>query len=104
MVTVTKESHLFVWDIKRTKKESYIFTLLLKLKKVHLGDVNQIEFSPDSSMFLSCGKDRLVRCYDSESGKVMCNCSKHKDAVFSVAWLSNNKNFVSTSVDGTLRM
>ncbi len=103
MLTASKDNQIYIWSIIKVNSDEYQFKLKIKLKKVHLGDINQIEFSPDSTMFLTCSKDRTVRCYDSTNGNVLSNCIKHTDAVFGVAWYQNSQNFLSISTDGTLK-
>lgn len=77
----------------------------MRLKGVltgHLDDVDMAVFSPDDTLIATCALDRKVRVFD-VGGRCLQVFSGHTGNIISVAWSSDGKRLVSSSVDGTVR-
>lgn len=128
-----------IWDVVRDKR-------CMRTYLGHSKGVRDIWFANDGRRFVSTGYDRIVRCWDTETGKVlgsygsgkMCYTVRlhpeeqhvlmagtqdkkilqwdmntgelvqeydyHLGAVNTVTFIDNNRRFVSTSDDKTIRM
>jgi toxoflavin biosynthesis protein ToxC len=68
----------------------------------HQDDVDMAVFSPDDQWIATCALDRKVRVFNL-AGECRQVFSGHTGNVLSLAWTSDARHIVSTSVDGTLR-
>jgi toxoflavin biosynthesis protein ToxC len=77
----------------------------LRLKAVlsgHGDDVDMAVFSPDDRRIATCALDRCVRIFDLD-GRCLSEMRGHTGNVLSLAWTSDGRHVVSSSVDGTIR-
>ncbi|VDQ11106.1 unnamed protein product [Trichobilharzia regenti] len=66
-----------------------------------------VRFNPDDDkqhLFLAGCSDKKILCYDTRSGEVVQQYDRHLGAVNAVAFVDNNRRFVSTSDDKSLRV
>ncbi|CAH8580306.1 unnamed protein product [Dicrocoelium dendriticum] len=66
-----------------------------------------VRFNPDEDkqhLFLVGCADKKILCYDTRSGEVVQQYDRHLGAVNAVAFVDNNRRFVSTSDDKSLRV
>ncbi|CAH8644532.1 unnamed protein product [Schistosoma rodhaini] len=66
-----------------------------------------VQFNPDEDkqhLFLVGCADKKILCYDARSGEVVQQYDRHLGAVNAVAFVDNNRRFVSTSDDKSLRV
>lgn len=66
-----------------------------------------VQFNPDEDkqhLFLVGCADKKILCYDTRSGEVVQQYDRHLGAVNAVAFVDNNRRFVSTSDDKSLRV
>ncbi|KAL3313024.1 pre-mRNA-processing factor 17 [Cichlidogyrus casuarinus] len=73
------------------------------LKKVAFS----VKFNPDEDkqhLFLAGCADKKILCYDTRSGEVVQCYDRHLGAVNTVTFVDNNRRFVSTSDDKSLRV
>ncbi|TPP59057.1 Pre-mRNA-processing factor [Fasciola gigantica] len=66
-----------------------------------------VRFNPDEDkqhLFLAGCADKKILCYDTRSGEVVQQYDRHLGAVNAVAFVDNNRRFVSTSDDKSLRV
>ncbi|KAM7533776.1 hypothetical protein Aperf_G00000112283 [Anoplocephala perfoliata] len=66
-----------------------------------------VKFNPDEDkqhLFLAGCADKKILCYDVRSGEVVQQYDRHLGAVNTVTFVDNNRRFVSTSDDKSLRV
>ena len=66
-----------------------------------------INFNPDeerSNLFLSGMANKKILCWDSRSGAICQEYDRHLGAINSVTFVDNNRRFVSTSDDKSIRV
>ena len=68
----------------------------------HGDDVDMAVFSPDSQYIATCALDRQVRVFNLQ-GECLVSFKGHTGNVLALAWTSDGRHLVSTSVDGTIR-
>jgi eukaryotic-like serine/threonine-protein kinase len=71
---------------------------------VHDGNVNHVEFSPQSDLLASSSNDRKVRLWDLGTGRLKYPPLKHVGDVSFVFFSPDGKKLVSTSDDHTARI
>ena len=87
-------ARIFLWDIASgTLKNTLIG---------HVGGVNDVAFSPDSSTLVSGSMDNTVCLWDVSTGNYKTTLIAHADDVASVAYSPNGTTFASYSKDGTI--
>lgn len=67
----------------------------------HRGPVLGVAFSPDGKIIATCGDDRLIRLWKTETGELLCTRPGHNAMVTSVQFASD-KRLVSAGKDGRL--
>jgi WD40 repeat protein len=60
--------------------------------------------SPDGSTLATAGKDRIVRLWSLESGRVQTTLKGHTDIVWALAFAPDGKSLASIAWDGTCRV
>ncbi len=70
----------------------------------HTDVVTSVEFSPHWQILASGSKDKTVRLWDPESGKLFGTLQGHTARVKAVAFLPNSKHMLSASEDNELRL
>ncbi|MDE0636004.1 MAG: T9SS type A sorting domain-containing protein [Candidatus Poribacteria bacterium] len=87
-------AHVNLWDITSgTLKNTLIG---------HIGGVNDVAFSPDSSTLASGSMDNTVCLWDVSTGNYKTTLITHTDDVASVAYSPDGTTFASHSKDGTI--
>jgi WD40 repeat protein len=76
---------------------------------LHGGNVQAIAYSPDGKLLASAGNNKLIRIWDSRSGREVMTLSGHQQAVRGIAFVKNPDGkpsllLVSGSVDKTVRI
>lgn len=71
----------------------------------HKAGILAISWCPhESSLLLSCGKDNRTLCWDTDSGKVLCELDSCDEWVYNVQWSPRVPAILSTSsFDGKVR-
>lgn len=66
-----------------------------------------VKFNPDrerSHLFLTGMSDKKILCWDSRTGQVVQEYDRHLGAINTITFVDNNRRFVSTSDDKSLRV
>lgn len=92
----------FYLDWSNQRKESQE-TLLITVKN-HQGAVYCCCFSQDASKVVSCGADKTVKVWESQSGKQLLSMEGHCDVVYCCSFSSNDAKIVSCSADHTVKV
>lgn len=61
----------------------------------------EVRFSPDGRYLVACGKDRLVRVVDANTGELLRTLSGHDRRVFAASFSPSAANVATASADGT---
>jgi serine/threonine protein kinase/WD40 repeat protein len=78
VVTCSFDRTARLWDL-RTEQPI--------LRVEHEGDaIQEVQFSPDDSVFLTGGLDSTARLWDSETGRMVLPILRHEDRVLHVQW------------------
>ncbi|HPZ08316.1 MAG TPA: protein kinase [Candidatus Eremiobacteraeota bacterium] len=83
-----------IWDMN-TKE--IVFTL-----KSHTDMVETLSFSPDGLMLVSGGRDRKIKLWDIETGKLVNSVSGHISWITKIVW--TDKYMISGSSDATIKL
>lgn len=78
--------------------------LVRDLGEVHSDTVLDIAFSPDGQQMASCAADKLVRVFETATGKQQLSLEGHTHHVLSVAWQDSGRMLASASADATLKI
>lgn len=78
-------------------------TLLITVK-IHQGAVYCCSFSQDASKVVSCGADKTVKVWESQSGKELLSMMGHTDVVYCCAFSTNDVRIVSCSADHRVKI
>jgi len=90
----------FDWSNQREESQD---TLLITVK-IHQGAVYCCHFSQDASKVVSCGADKTVKVWESQSGKGLLSMTGHSDVVHCCRFSSNGARIVSCSADHTVKV
>lgn len=66
--------------------------------------MTSIAISGDSRLIAAGSLDRVVRIWDAVTGNLLEKLEGHKDSVYSVAFMPDNKSLVSASLDKKLKL
>lgn len=88
------------WSNQREESQD---TLLITVK-IHQGAVYCCHFSRDASKVVSCGADKTVKVWESQSGKELLSMAGHSDAVYCCDFSSDDSRIVSSSADHTVKI
>lgn len=97
-LTASYDRYVKLWDTEIGKCQNQF-----NLKRV----AYCIRFNPDADkqhLFLVGCADKKILCYDTRSGEVVQQYDRHLGAVNAIAFVDNNRRFVSTSDDKSLRV
>src|SRR5205823_5709855 len=61
----------------------------------HADLIHDLAFSPDGQTLATCGYDRLVKLWDTTTGKEQRTLKDHSDSVYGVAWRPDGKLLAS---------
>jgi WD40 repeat protein len=86
-----------IWDVQATPAKP-IATI-----QGHKDAILSVAFSPDGSTIATGSYDKLVKLWDSATGKEIRTLKEHSDAVYSVAFLPGGMQLVSGAGDRTLK-
>lgn len=95
MVSGSWDGKVKVWDV---------LTGMLLAKFNHGAGVNTVAVDPKSRFVVSAGKDRLIKLWSTETGKLLQTLEGHLNAVSSVKITADGKKMVSCSVDGIIKV
>jgi WD40 repeat protein len=70
----------------------------------HSDEVYSVAFSPDGARVLSGGRDRTLKLWDAESGRLIRTFVGHSDMVWSVAFSPDGTRILSGSEDKTVKL
>jgi WD40 repeat protein len=70
----------------------------------HGEEVTCVAFAPDGKTFISGGKDKVIRLWETAGGRLRRQFYGHSDAVTYVAFAPDGESFASASRDGTVRV
>jgi WD40 repeat protein len=87
-----------IWDVHQTPAK------LVATIQGHKDAILSVAFSPDGSTIATGSYDKLVKLWDSATGKELRTLKEHSDAVYSVAFLPNGTQLVSGAGDRTLKI
>ncbi len=74
---------------------------LREMSERHRGPVLGVTFSPDGKIIATCGDDRSIRLWKTETGELLCSRQGHSAQITSVQFASE-KRLVSAGKDGRL--
>ena len=94
LVTASSDYSARVWSVPTLRLHAVLAE--------HDDDVDMAAFSPDGRFIATCALDRCVRIFDCD-GRCLRTMHGHTGNVLSIAWRSDSRQVVSSSVDGTLR-
>jgi WD domain, G-beta repeat/Planctomycete cytochrome C len=63
-----------------------------------------VAFSPDGKKLATAGADRIVRVYETETGKLLVQIEDHADWIFDIAFSPDGKRLASASRDKTSKV
>jgi WD40 repeat protein len=76
---------------------------ILTLKKVHIGKINSINFSANSTLVLSSGDDNVIKLHDTKTG-ILVHEIYETDQITKTIITPNCKMIISCSKNGTIKM
>lgn len=76
----------------------------LDMPAVHDDMILQLAFSPDGKQLISCGYDRLVKIWDTGTGKIIHSLKQHSDSVYGVAFRPDGKLFATCAADRAVKV
>lgn len=79
-------------------------SVLRTLPEPHTDGVLGVAFSPDGSRMATCGADKYVKIFDTESGELIRALEGHTDYVLQVAWRGDGRLLASCGADATIRV
>ena len=70
----------------------------------HRDLIYDLAFSPDGKALATCGYDRLIRLWDTATGKLVRDLKDHSDAVYAVAFSPDGKLLASGAADRAVKI
>jgi len=70
----------------------------------HPGGPLAVTFSPDGKTLVTCGRDRLIRLWETVTGRERRRLKGHSNAVLAVALSPSGKILASSAADGMIRL
>ena len=82
----------------------YSGTKLVHQINAHRDLIYDLSFSPDGKTLASCGYDRLIHLWSTETGKFIRDLKDHSDAVYAVAFSPDGKLLASGAADRAVKV
>jgi WD40 repeat protein len=70
----------------------------------HADLIHDLAFSPDGKLLASCGYDKLIKVWDTASGKEVRTLREHSDSVYAVAFSPDGKLLASAAADRAVKL
>ncbi len=70
----------------------------------HIGLVWKVAFNPAQPVIASCGHDRIVRLWDSNTGKLLHRLEGHQSDLTAIAFSPDGQSLASAGYDRTIRL
>ncbi|MFL5339999.1 MAG: eIF2A-related protein [Gemmataceae bacterium] len=90
-----KAGELRLYDRELTKPQTI---------PAHADLIQDLAFSPDGKTLATCGYDRLVKLWDTATGKEQRTLKDHSDSVYGVAWRADGKLLASVAADRAVKV
>ncbi len=111
LASASMDKTIRVWDMS-TGKSLYTLEpqgLVIYLKSGPVTNpiglpMTTVAFSPDGKLLATGGADRVVRLWDSTTGKVLKELKGHRMSITAVAFSPDGKRLLSSSLDHTIRV
>ncbi len=78
--------------------------LVRALTEPHTDGVLGVAFSPDGSRIATCGADKYVKVFDTETGAIVRPFEGHTDYVLNVSWRGDSRALASCGSDNSIRV
>jgi WD40 repeat protein len=82
----------------------YAADKLVHTISAHRDLIYDLGFSPDGKLLATCGYDRLIRLWDTTTGKLVRELKDHSDAVYAVAFSPDGKLLASGAADRAVKV
>lgn len=96
IIVNTNDGKAIVWDMISKKQ--------LQILDGHEGGIENVRITPDGRCAISCGRDKVIRVWDTETGACFRNLKEQTRRVVSVCIRSDARQAISAGLDKTLRV